>query len=60
LTRNIQSRVARVLHLSRSHVCLVANGHRKSARVEKALAKEYARIERVVQRFERHSDEVAA
>jgi len=53
LTRSIQNRVAMRLGLSRSHVCLVANGHRKSARVERALAVEYAWVEREVQRFDR-------
>lgn len=60
LTRSIQARVAVRLGLSRSHVCLVANGHRKSARVERALAAEYARVEREVNRFERKTADRAA
>jgi hypothetical protein len=60
LTRNIQSRVARQLSLSRSHLSLVVNGYRHSRRVEEALAKEYARIEREVRRFERKNAERAA
>jgi len=60
LTRNIQSRVARQLGLSRSHLCLVANGLRQSRQVEIALAKEYARIEREVQRFARKTERRAA
>jgi hypothetical protein len=45
LTRNIQSRVARQLGLSRSHVCLVASGKRRSRAVEAALEVEYAAVE---------------
>lgn len=45
LSRNVQSRVARELGVSRSHVCMVANGHRTSARVTKALEREFRRIE---------------
>jgi hypothetical protein len=60
LTRDIQSRVARQLGLSRSHVCLVANGKRRSRSVERALEKEYARVDRDVQRFERKAQGIAA
>lgn len=60
LTRHIQSRVAGQLGLSRSYISMVVNGHRTSARVERALEKEYARIERQVQRFERRLLRVAA
>jgi hypothetical protein len=59
LTRNIQSRVARQLQLSRSHLCMVANGHRTSRRVEIALAKEYARVEHQVQRFVERTERAA-
>jgi len=60
LTRNIQSRVAKRLGLTRGHISLVAAGLRKSARVEKALAAEYARVDRQVARFERNTLERAA
>jgi predicted XRE-type DNA-binding protein len=60
LTRHIQSRVARQLDVSRSYVCMVVNGHRSSARILTALAKEYARVEREVNRFQRKREELAA
>lgn len=60
LSRNILSRVAKQLGLSRSHLCLVANGHRRSRRVEAALVKEYARIEREIQRYARKTERRAA
>jgi predicted XRE-type DNA-binding protein len=44
LLTNIQSRVARQLGVSRSHVSMVANGHRCSSRVEAALKEEYKRV----------------
>ena len=53
LTRHIQSRIARELQVGRAHVCLVAKGLRTSARVEAALAKEYARVDREVVRYQR-------
>lgn len=56
LTRDIQSRVAKDLGLSRSHVSLVANGKRQSSKVTKALAQEYARIEIEVARVERKGE----
>jgi predicted XRE-type DNA-binding protein len=59
LTRDIQSRVARQLGLSRSHVCEVANGHRRSRRVQLALEKEYARVDREVRGFERKTERAA-
>ena len=52
LCRNLQSRVARQMGLSRSHVCMVANGRRRSRRVEVALEREYARVEREVAKFQ--------
>jgi hypothetical protein len=52
--------VARKLGLSRSHLCLVANGHRRSRRVEAALNREYARIEREIQRYARKTERRAA
>jgi hypothetical protein len=60
LTRNILSRVARKLGLSRSHLCLVSNGHRRSRRVEAALAREYELIERRVRRFASKTERRAA
>lgn len=60
LTRSIQSRVARQLGLSRSHVCMVATGKRRSRSVEEALKREYARVEREVSRFERRGQRAAA
>jgi hypothetical protein len=44
------SRIARELGVSRSHVCLVANGHRTSARVKAALEIERARVQRVLRK----------
>jgi hypothetical protein len=51
LMRGVYSRVARKLGLSesgRSHVLRVANGERRSPRVESALKAEYRRIDRLV------------
>jgi len=48
LYRGVYSRVARQLEVDRSFVSRVANGQRRSARVEAALRKEIARIERVL------------
>ena len=48
LYRGVYSRVARQLGVDRSFVSRVANGQRSSARVEAALRKEIARIERLV------------
>ena len=47
LYRGIYSRVARGLGIDRSYVSRVANGQRRSARVEKALLKEIKRIEKL-------------
>lgn len=55
MIRSIQSRIAKQLGVSRCHVSLVANGRRVSKKVTAALAEEYARIERKVQRFERRN-----
>jgi predicted XRE-type DNA-binding protein len=46
----LQSRVAKRLGINRSVVCRVMNGTATSARVLHALEKEYARIEREVER----------
>ena len=48
LYRGVYSRVARQLGVDRSFVSRVANGQRSSARVEAALRKEIARIERLL------------
>lgn len=45
LYRGIYSRVARALGVDRSYVSRVANGQRRSAKVEKALLKEIKRVE---------------
>lgn len=47
LYRGIYSRVARELGIDRSYVSRVANGQRRSAKVEKALLKEIKRIEKL-------------
>ena len=44
--RGLLTRVAGRLHLSRSYVSKVASGERRSARVEKALGDEMARIDK--------------
>ncbi len=46
LYRGVQIRVARELGVSRAHVSLVCHGHRRSRRVELALAKAVREIER--------------
>ena len=46
LYRGLHSRVAKRLGLSRSYVWRVANGDRNSPKVEAAIAKELARIQR--------------
>ncbi len=48
LYRGIFSRVARQLGMDRSFVSRVANGQRRSVKVEAALRKEIARIERLI------------
>jgi transposase-like protein len=48
LYRGVYSRVARQLGVDRSFVSRVANGQRRSAKVEAALRKEIARIERLL------------
>lgn len=48
LYRGVYSRVARQLGVDRSFVSRVAHGQRRSARVEAALRKEIARIDRVL------------
>jgi len=50
LERGIYSRTARLLKVSVGHVCEVAKGNRRSQRVEDALAAEFARIDRLVER----------
>jgi hypothetical protein len=50
LYRGVYSRVARQLKLDRSFVSRVANGKRRSAKVEEALRKEIARIERLLKK----------
>ena len=50
LYRGVYSRVARQLKVDRSFVSRVANGQRTSAKVESALRKEIARIERLLKR----------
>ena len=47
LYRGIYSRVAQQLGVDRSYVSRVANGQRRSAKIEKALLKEINRIERL-------------
>lgn len=47
LYRGIYSRVARQLGLDRSYVSRVANGQRRSKKVESALLKEIKRIEKL-------------
>jgi transcriptional regulator with XRE-family HTH domain len=47
--RGLLARIARRLHVSRSSVTRVANGERRSARIDKALAAEIARLETRVQ-----------
>lgn len=47
LYRGIYSRVAQQLGVDRSYVSRVANGQRRSAKVEKALLKEINRIEKL-------------
>jgi hypothetical protein len=47
LYRGIYSRVAQRLGVDRSYVSRVANGQRRSAKVEKALLKEINRIEKL-------------
>jgi hypothetical protein len=53
LSTGLFSRIARDLNLSRHHVCEVANGRRRSPRVEAALKAEFSRIEKLVLKFER-------
>jgi transcriptional regulator with XRE-family HTH domain len=50
LYRGIYSRVAQQLGVDRSYVSRVANGQRRSAKVEKALLKEINRIEKLSRR----------
>ena len=47
LYRGLYSRVARQLGIDRSYVSRVANGERKSSRVEQALIRELNRIEKL-------------
>jgi hypothetical protein len=53
ISRGVFSRVARQLRLSPNHVCEVAKGNRRSARVETAIRREFSRIDQAVARFER-------
>lgn len=48
LYRGIYSRLARQLGMDRSFVSRVANGKRRSPKVEAALRREIARIERLI------------
>jgi hypothetical protein len=50
LYRGIYSRVAQQLGIDRSYVSRVASGERKSEKVEKALARELQRIERLMKK----------
>ncbi len=50
LYRGIYSRVAQQLGVDRSYVSRVANGQRRSAKVEQALLKEIKRIEKLSRR----------
>ena len=50
LYRGIYSRVAQQLGVDRSYVSRVANGQRRSPKIEKALLKEINRIERLSRR----------
>jgi hypothetical protein len=48
--RGLLSRIAKQLGVARSSVWRVANGERKSKRIDEALAKEIARIENRLRR----------
>jgi hypothetical protein len=50
LYRGIYSRVAQQLGIDRSYVSRVASGERSSEKVEKALARELQRIERLMKK----------
>jgi hypothetical protein len=50
LYRGIYSRVAQQLGVDRSYVSRVANGQRRSLKIEKALLKEIKRIEKLSRR----------